>query len=168
MADSDGQVSVETSDNMFYQFIMHDLTIRSMGRKQWHFDEIRFDKIDKFRPSIHPHLFLDEGDVHVPFYEVGSTRQCRTMALHAFLSCGSTPARPQLLISVFTHSDCLLMPSSARNRKVCNRLIQDAACCTWPCYLSRWSWNDDATSSMPSFCCNEAGGVSSLALVPQI
>ena len=38
-------------------------------------------------------------------YGVGSTRLCQTLALQASLSCGSTPARPHILISVLTHSD---------------------------------------------------------------
>ena len=56
--------------------------------------------------TIHPHPFLDKGAVRVPFYGFGSTRLCQTPALHASLSCGSTPARLRLSTSVFlTHSD---------------------------------------------------------------
>ena len=47
--------------------------------------------------------YPDLGAVCVPFYGVGSTRLCGTSALQA--SCGSMPARPPLLTSVFTHSD---------------------------------------------------------------
>ena len=64
-----------------------------------------FNTVLKFiYPSIHIH-FLDQGAVCVPFCGVGSTRLCQTLALHTSLSSGSTPARPHLLTSVFTHSD---------------------------------------------------------------
>ena len=49
MAVGDEQVSVETTDNLFYQFTINNLTIKTMETKQWHFDKIRLDKIDKFR-----------------------------------------------------------------------------------------------------------------------
>ena len=49
---------------------------------------------------IHPSIsILYQGAVCVPFYGIGSTRLCQTPALHASLSSGSTPARPQLLTS---------------------------------------------------------------------
>ena len=53
----------------------------------------------------HPYPYLDWGAICVPFYWVGSIRPCGTPALHAYLSCGSTPARPHSVTSVFTHSN---------------------------------------------------------------
>ena len=38
-------------------------------------------------------------------YGVGSTRLCKTTALHASCPARSTSARPQLLTLIFTHSD---------------------------------------------------------------
>ena len=55
--------------------------------------------------SINPYPFWDQGDVCVPFYGVCSTRLHQKTALHASLSCGSTPDRPHSLTSVFTHQD---------------------------------------------------------------
>ena len=49
MADGDGYVSVETLDNVFKQFTVHNLTLKVKETKQWHFDKNRMDKIDKFR-----------------------------------------------------------------------------------------------------------------------
>ena len=49
MVNSDEQVSLETSDNVFYQFIFHNLTINGYGNKKWHFDKIHMDKFDEFR-----------------------------------------------------------------------------------------------------------------------
>ena len=64
--------------------------------------------------------------------------------------CGSAPAMPQLLTSVFTHSDHVflglpkfIVPGI---RKFVKDLIQDIACCTWPYHLSRWLWNIDVIS----------------------
>ena len=34
MVNSDEQVSLETSDNLFYQFIIHNLTINGYGNKE--------------------------------------------------------------------------------------------------------------------------------------
>ena len=117
--------------------------------------------------SIHPFISVSGlGAVRVPFYGIGSTRLCRTLALHASLSCGSISARPKLLASVCTHSDhvffcfpCFLLP---RIRKFLIVLIHDVSRCTWPYHLSRWLWQIDRISSMPSFCSSKAEGVLSL------
>ena len=97
---------------------------------------------------------------------------CRTPALHASLSCGSMPARPHSLTSVFTHSDhvflglpCFLVPGIG---KFVIELIQDVASCTWPYHLSRRLRRTDVKSSMPSFFSNAAQGVSSQSMMPQI
>ena len=50
MGNGERQVSVETSDNVFYQFPFHDLIIKGTEFKHGqvrHFDDIHFDKIDK-------------------------------------------------------------------------------------------------------------------------
>ena len=67
---------------------------RLPGRLAWHCRAI-------WRPAAP----LSWGAVRGPFYGAGSTRLCRTPALHASLSSGSMPARPHSLTSVFTHSD---------------------------------------------------------------
>ena len=40
--------------------------------------------------------------------------------------------------------------------------------CAWPYYLSRRKRRSDVMSSMPNYSCIEAGGASSLSLMPQI
>ena len=101
-------------------------------------------------PSIHIHLGWSA--VRVPFYGVGSTRLCWTLALHASLSSGSTPARQHLLTSVFTHSDHVFWGPSLflvpRIWKFVIDLIPAVGHCTWPCHLSRRLWRSNVSSLM--------------------
>ena len=110
-----------------------------------------------FHPSIHTQI-SDKGDVHAPFYGVSSTRVCRTPAIHASLSNGSTPARPHLLTFVFTHSDhvflglpCVLVP---RNGTFVIKLKENVALCTSYYHLSRRSEGP----TYAHFCSSEAEG----------
>ena len=109
-------------------------------------------------PSIHPSRFR--------FRCCPCPVLCRTPALHVSLSSESMPARPHLLISVFTHSDHVfpglpffLVPGIG---KFVIDLIQDMTRFTWSCHLSRRQRRTDVISSMPNFCSSEAEGGSSL------
>ena len=66
-----------------------------------------------------------------------------------------------------TFRPCLTRPSFLSGKFVLN-LIQDLARCTWPYHLICQQQRTDVMSSMPSFSCSEAEGVSSLSLMPQI
>ena len=107
-------------------------------------------------PSIHiyPYPFWMKV-LSVSHYGVGSTRLCRTPALHASLSSRSTPARPHLMTSVFTHSNHVfrdlpffLVPGIW---KFVIDFIQDVARRKWPYHQSRRQQRTNLMSSMPSF-----------------
>ena len=107
-----------------------------------------------FKGSIHPYPFWMKV-LSVSHYGVGSTRLCRTPALHASLSSGSTPARPHLMTSVFTHSNHVfrdlpffLVPGIW---KFVIDFIQDVARRKWPYHQSRRQQRTNLMSSMPSF-----------------
>ena len=100
------------------------------------------------------------GKVHVPFYGFGSTKQCRPPAVYASLSCGSTPARPQLLTSVFLGLPCFLVQGI---RKFVINLIQLG-------HSPQYHLSHQLRRTiywMPSFCSSEAEGVPSLSSVLQ-
>ena len=107
-------------------------------------------------PSIHIHPYPFWMKVlSVSHYGVGSTRLCRTPVLHASLSSGSTPARPHLMTSVFTHSNHVfrdlpffLVPGIW---KFVIDFIQDVARRKWPYHQSRRQQRTNLMSSMPSF-----------------
>ena len=61
MAESDEQVSMEISDNLFYQCTIHYLTI-----KQWHFDKIRLHKLINFHI-----LIKTKSRFRICFHETG-------------------------------------------------------------------------------------------------
>ena len=93
--------------------------------------------------------------------------------LSMLLSCGWTPARPQLPTSIFTHSDRIFLdlprPLMPGMGKSVTDLIQDKACSTCPYHMSHWLWRTAVISSMPSFCRRTAEVVvSSQSFVPQI
>ena len=118
------------------------------------------------------YLLLDRGAARVQFYVAASISLCGAPGLRVYLFCESTPARPQLLTSVFTHSDyvylshlCPLVPGIG---KFLTNLIEDVARFTWPFHLGCRLWRADVISSMPTFCSSEAEGVSYLYFVPQI
>ena len=67
MVGRDGQMSIDTSDNLFYQFTVCDFTMKHSGKaaeiKQiWHSDKICFYHMDKSNVSINiiqiSHLFI--------------------------------------------------------------------------------------------------------------
>ena len=107
-------------------------------------------------PSIHIHPYPFWMKVlSVSHFGVGSTRLCRTPVLHASLSSGSTPARPHLMTSVFTHSNHVfrdfpffLVPGIW---KFVIDFIQDVARRKWPYHQSRRQQRTNLMSSMPSF-----------------
>ena len=73
-------------------------------------------------------------------------------------------------VSLYIFRPCLPRPSllsSAGNWKVWGR-FDTGRDCSWTYYLSRQKRRTDVVSSMPSFCSNEATGVPSLSLMPQI
>ena len=148
-------------------FSSGDYIIEIHSRLRATLTSVIYDRVD-----IHLYPFIDYGAVHIPFYGVGSTRLCRTPALHTSISYESMPTRPQLLTSPFTHSDndfvdcsCFLVPGIG---KFMIELIQDVAQYTCPYNLSPRLWKTDITSSMLSFCSSKTKGVSSLSFVPQI
>ena len=98
--------------------------------------------------------------------------QHQAMSNTGSLSCESTPARPPLLTSVFTHSDhvfrCLSFFLMSGIWQFVIDLIQNVARCTWPYHLSRWQRMTEVISSMSSFCSGEAEDTSSLSLIPWI
>ena len=83
-------------EELNYHYMSQHISMAQVKRKfQWgKWDWIKIFTLN----SIHPYPFFN-------FYGVGSTRLCWTATHHASLSCRSMPARPQLLTSVFTHSD---------------------------------------------------------------
>ena len=107
-------------------------------------------------PHIVTYIRFQIRAICVPFYGVGSTRLSRTPAFHAFLSCGSTATRPQLLTSIFTHSHHIFLdvfrPLVLRIRTSVTGFTQDLAHCTCPHHMSRRLWRTGVISPMPSFC----------------
>ena len=88
------------------------------------------------------------------------------------LPCGSRAARPEILTSVFTHSDHVFLDLSDPLVPIIGRSVtdymQNMERCTCQYHLNCRLWGTAVISSMPSFCSREAVGVFSWFLVPQI